>query len=96
MKPNFYVYDLVMFRNKETKSIILETIHTITSYKTELFNSFHINRTNTFTFNDKFEVLIETSNGIIPYIIVDDRIEVVGVWRFNNQTKNYEVIYYEG
>ena len=102
-----YVYDLVMFENKKTTSISLETIQNIRNYNTERFGKFHINKTNTYNFTDKLEVLNETyqilppilireTEVIIPSIIVNEDIEIVGIWRFNPITKNYDKVYYEG
>lgn len=87
-----YVYDLVMFRDKKNTSISLETIHTIKNIK-----GIHICETNTFRFDESnLNVLQEQFNYLVDWCrFYDENIEIVGIWRFNNQTKNYEVVYYE-
>lgn len=90
-----YVYDLVMFYNVKTTSVSLETIHRISNYNVDKFGKFHINRTNTYNFNDDLEVLVETYN-IVPQVIVNKDVIIRGIWRFNHITKNYDKVYYEG
>ena len=87
-----YIYDLVMFRNKETKSISLETIHTMKNIK-----GVYICETNNFRFDESnLNVIREDFNYLVDwYKFYNDRIEIIGIWRFNMITKNYEVIYYE-
>ena len=91
-KIELYVYDLIMFRSKETKAISLETIHTIYNY----FNGSNICETNNFIFNGHQLKVIDGHLKHLRnwYELYDDNIEIVGIWRFNNQTKNYEVVYY--
>ena len=91
-KIELYVYDLIMFRNKKTTSISLETIHTM-----ENFQGIHICETNNFRFNESnLNVLQEGFDYLARwYEFYNDNIEIVGIWRFNNQTKDYEVIYYD-
>lgn len=87
-----FIYDLIMFRDKETKSVSLETIHTMKNIK-----GIHICETNNFRFDESnLKVLQEKFNYLVDwYRFYDENIEIVGIWRFNNQTKNYEAIYYK-
>lgn len=87
-----YVYDLVMFRDKKNYSTSIETIHTITNIKET-----YICKTNTFRFDESnLKVLQEGFNYLVDwYQFYNENIEIVGIWRFNKQNKNYEAIYYE-
>ena len=83
-----YVYDLIMFRDKKSTSISLETIQTIRNIK-----DVHICETNNFRFDESnLKILNEPFDCFNWY---NENIEIVGIWSFNKQTKNYEVIYYE-
>lgn len=88
-----YIYDLIMFRDKETKSISLETIHTMTNIK-----GIHICQTNNFRFDESnLNVLQKDYDYLVDWFkFYNDKIEIVGIWRFDVLTKNYKVIYYEG
>ena len=90
---DLYIYDLVMFRNKETKSISLETVYAITSIQ-----GIHICATNNFRFDESnLKIILEGYNYLADwYRFYDDNIEIVGIWRFDNLTKDYKVVYYEG
>lgn len=86
-----FVYDLIMFRNKKNGSISIETIHTMKNIK-----GIHICETNNFMFNESnLKVLSEQVNMFRCWFDYNENIEIVGIWRFNIQTKNYEVVYYE-
>ena len=88
-----FVYDLIMFRDKKNYSISIETIHTITNIK-----GIHICSTNNFRFDESnLKVLQENFNYLADwYQFYNENIEIVGIWRFNKQNKNFEVLYYEG
>lgn len=87
-----YVYDLIMFRDKETKSISLETIHTMVNIK-----GIHICETNHFRFDESnLKVIQEDFNYLVDwYKFYNEKFEIVGIWRFNKMTTNFEVVYYD-
>lgn len=86
-----YIYDLIMFRDKETTSISLETVHTMKNIQ-----GVHICETNNFRFYENdLKVLLEGFDYLVDwYKFYNDNIEIIGIWRFNIITKNYEVVYY--
>lgn len=88
-----FIYDLVMFRDKKNYSISIETVHTIKNIK-----GVHICETNNFRFDESNLKIINEQFNILKdwFSCYNENIEVVGIWRFNKQTKNYEVVYYEG
>ena len=88
-----YVYDLVMFKNKKTLSIFLETIHTMVNIK-----GIHICETDNFRFDESnLKVIQEDFNYLVDwYKFYNDNIEIIGIWRFNIITKNYKAVYYNG
>lgn len=87
-----FVYDLIMFRGKKGGSISIETVNTMKNIK-----GIHICETDHFRFDESnLKVLQENFDYLADwYKFYNENIEIVGIWRFNNQNKNYEVVYYE-
>lgn len=91
MISEIHVSDLIMFRNKKEKSIYLEIIHTMTNV-----GRIDICETDSHNFNKNNLKILETDFNWSGHCFVgyNKNIEIVGIWRFNNQTKNYDVVYY--
>lgn len=91
-KIELYVYDLIAFRNKKTKLVSFETIHTMKNIQ-----GIHICETDNFRFCESdLKVLSECFYNIADwYKFYNDNIEIIGIWRRNIITKNYEVVYYD-
>lgn len=90
---NLKLYDLVIFRDKYI--MVYKDVGLIESLKKEknlVLNDFvEIAKTNNYTIK-LFETGLILAHGNNANTLYDD-VEVAGIWRFNNETKNYDLIY---
>lgn len=89
---NLYVNDLILYANNTTKKIYYEPITAISKYgpTTVCSTEFHSFR------EDTLQVINPRLNFLENWMERSRKdIEIIGVWRFNIQNKNYDVIYYQ-
>ena len=89
------LYDLVLFYNSTTRTTTFETIKEIRTVHTSNREKFTICVTNKFKFDATNLKILRKSFTTQDEYVYDDVEVVLRVWRFNENTKNWEIIYDE-